>query len=127
MYVLGVVLMIASDCQKYYTLKIKRGLIDDGCFGRTRNPNYLGEMMLYGAFALICPDKRAWAILALFWSTLFAMNMTLKEISFRKKAGFAAYKAKSHFLLPQLLPCKTLDYALWVLGAAGLAYYNMKK
>ena len=48
LYILGVSLMIASDAQKYYTLRYKKGLISDGLFYATRNPNYLGEMMLYG-------------------------------------------------------------------------------
>ncbi len=34
-------------------LKVRRGLITDGFFARTRNPNYLGEMMIYGSFAAL--------------------------------------------------------------------------
>jgi len=40
-YIFGVTLMIASDCQKFYTLQFRKGLITDGFFARTRNPNYL--------------------------------------------------------------------------------------
>ena len=32
-------------------MRAKKGLITDGLFSRCRNPNYLGEMMIYGAFA----------------------------------------------------------------------------
>ena len=49
---LGSVIMIAADCQKYYTLRVKRGLITDGMHKYIRHPNYLGEMMIYGSFAL---------------------------------------------------------------------------
>ncbi|CAD8131260.1 unnamed protein product [Paramecium sonneborni] len=42
-YVSGVVLMIVSDCQKYYTLKYKQGLIMEGMFKYGKNPNYTGE------------------------------------------------------------------------------------
>jgi len=61
LYILGVVLMLASDAQKYFTLKYinyhrdpkapaKPFLINDGFCRYTRNPNYLGEMMLYFGF-----------------------------------------------------------------------------
>lgn len=46
-YVFGVVIMLLSDSQKYYTLKYKKGLISDGMMKYTRNPNYLGEVMHY--------------------------------------------------------------------------------
>ena len=29
--------------QKYFVLRAKKGLITDGLFSRSRNPNYLGE------------------------------------------------------------------------------------
>ncbi len=45
--------MLVSDAQKYYTLKYKKGLISDGMFYATRNPNYLGEIMLYRIFNII--------------------------------------------------------------------------
>ena len=40
-----------ADVQKYFVLRAKRGLITDGLFSRSRNPNYLGEMFIYGSFA----------------------------------------------------------------------------
>lgn len=67
--------MMVSDCQKYYILQNRKGLIDYGCFSCTRNPNYLGEMMLYGSFALLCPNVYAWWILVFVWSTVFMLNM----------------------------------------------------
>ena len=45
--------MIAADAQKYFTLRVKRGLITDGVHRYVRHPNYLGEMMIYGSFALM--------------------------------------------------------------------------
>jgi len=43
--VLGVVIMIAADAQKFFTLRVRPGLITDGMFRWVRHPNYLGEMM----------------------------------------------------------------------------------
>jgi steroid 5-alpha reductase family enzyme len=37
--------MIAADAQKYFTLRVQRGLITSGMFRYIRHPNYLGEMM----------------------------------------------------------------------------------
>ena len=36
---LGITWMIAGDCQKYFSLKYRKGLITDGVFRYTRNPN----------------------------------------------------------------------------------------
>lgn len=43
---LGVFFTYGSDAQKYYTLKYKTGLITEGFFTRSRNPNYLGEILI---------------------------------------------------------------------------------
>ena len=51
MFTLGIWLHHTADTQKYFVLRAKRGLITDGLFSRCRNPNYLGEMMIYAAFA----------------------------------------------------------------------------
>ena len=41
-YVVGLILVFCADGQKYYTLLVKRGLIDNGFFKYSRNPNYFG-------------------------------------------------------------------------------------
>src|ERR1700739_4236565 len=38
--IMGCVLMIAADAQKYFTLRIKRGLITDGMYRFIRHPDY---------------------------------------------------------------------------------------
>jgi protein-S-isoprenylcysteine O-methyltransferase Ste14 len=101
-YVLGVVLMMGSDAQKYFTLRVRRGLITDGFFARVRHPNYLGEMMLYGSFALVCGRLGPWLVLAFVWTLVFVPNMLRKEASMSRYPEWAAYKARSGFLLPRL-------------------------
>ena len=51
MFILGIWLHHTADTQKYFVLRARKGLITDGLFSRSRNPNYLGEMFIYGSFA----------------------------------------------------------------------------
>ena len=38
-FTFGIFLHYVSDAQKFYTLRLKKGLMEDGLFARTRNPN----------------------------------------------------------------------------------------
>lgn len=102
LYALGVVLMMGSDAQKYFTLRARRGLITDGFFARIRHPNYLGEMMLYASFALLAGHWFPWAVLGWVWVGVFVPNMLRKEASMARHPEWAAYKARTGFLLPAL-------------------------
>ena len=99
----GTVIMIGSDVQKGTQLEFKKGLISTGFFSRTRNPNYLGEMLLYGAFAILSADWRSWGILGFVWCTLFLQNMALKELSFMQKKGWIEYREQTLMILPRLV------------------------
>ncbi len=101
-YALGVVLMMGADAQKFFTLKARRGLITDGFFARVRHPNYLGEMMLYGAFALLSMHALPWAVLAVVWTFVFLPNLLRKEASMARYPEWAAYEARTGLLLPRL-------------------------
>ena len=96
----GMVLMIAADAQKYYTLKVKRGLITDGVHRYIRHPNYLGEMMIYGSFALMVWHWLPFVVLAWVWLGLFAVNMVMKEASMSRYPEWAAYKKRTWWLIP---------------------------
>ena len=124
--VLGAGLMLAADCQKFYELKGRKGatssscgggnkgnndigtyLIDSGLFARTRNPNYLGEMVLYAGFALLVPPRPVflvfqWGMLLAIWGVVFGANIVNKERSLRRKPGYAAYRANSWIFLPKI-------------------------
>ncbi len=101
--VIGCVIMVAADAQKYYTLRLRPGLITDGMFSRVRHPNYLGEMMIYGSFALMVWHWLPFVVLAVIWSALFAVNMIMKEASLSRHPGWAAYRARTGWLLPRLV------------------------
>jgi protein-S-isoprenylcysteine O-methyltransferase Ste14 len=101
-YVLGVCLMMASDCYKAAMLSAKPGLITGGPFRLCRHPNYLGEMMIYGGFAGMVPHLYPKLVLVWVWVQLFATNMYLKEASMSRHAGWKAYCATTPMLLPNL-------------------------
>ncbi len=100
LHTLGVVIMMVSDCQKYYTLKYRQGLIESGMFKYIRRPNYLGEIMLYASYALIVGHWIPWAILALIWSTIFLTNMLMIESSLSRYSNWKAYKGRTAMLFP---------------------------
>ena len=99
---LGVFLHYASDAQKYYTLKYKSGLITEGFFARCRNTNYLGEILIYLAFAMLAMHWLPFIILGGFAAGLFIPNMLKKDKSLSRYPEFKAYKAKSGLVIPKL-------------------------
>lgn len=105
--VMGVFLHYASDAQKYYTLKYRPGLITEGFFARCRNTNYLGEILIYSAFAMLTQHWLPFVILAGFIAGIFIPNMLKKDKSLSRYPEFADYKANSGLLLPQLFLATT--------------------
>ena len=102
MYIFGVVLMMISDAQKTFTLKIKKGLICTGLSGITRNPNYLGEIFLYLSFGVLAQSVYCYGFLIFVWVVLFGTNMKRKDKSLMKKEGWKKYSQKSYLLLPKI-------------------------
>jgi protein-S-isoprenylcysteine O-methyltransferase Ste14 len=100
---LGTVIMIAADAQKYFTLRERRALITDGMHRYVRHPNYLGEMTIYTSFALMVWHWLPALVLAWVWLGVFAPNMILKEVSLSRYPEWAAYRARSWWLLPGIL------------------------
>lgn len=113
-YIFGMFFMYVADAQKYFMLKERRslmdadrlktgpGLINDGVLSHTRNPNYLGEILIYSGFCLLADSWIPWAICATFWLCLFLPNMLAKDNSLSRYPEFAAYKQQSGLLIPWL-------------------------
>mmetsp|Transcript_5353 Transcript_5353/g.9392 ORF Transcript_5353/g.9392 Transcript_5353/m.9392 type:complete len:232 (+) Transcript_5353:948-1643(+) len=98
----GIFALFTADCQKYFTLKYRpRTLIDDGVFSRCRNTNYLGEILIYSAYAVLANHVFPWIVLLLFFSCLFLPNMLAKDKSLQKYDRFPAYKEKSTLFIPK--------------------------
>jgi steroid 5-alpha reductase family enzyme len=100
--ILGVFLHFASDTQKYYTLKYKTGLITEGFFARCRNTNYLGEVLIYLAFAMLTQHWLPFLILGLFIAMIFVPNMLKKDKSLSRYPEFEEYQENSGLLFPKL-------------------------
>jgi protein-S-isoprenylcysteine O-methyltransferase Ste14 len=100
-YTLGIFLHYVSDAQKYYTLKFHKGLIEEGLFARTRNPNYLGEILIYTAYALMSLHWLPFVILAGWIFGFFVRNMLAKDRSMSRYPEFAAYRRRTGLLIPR--------------------------
>lgn len=100
--ILGSVIMMVADAQKYYTLKHQKGLITNGIHKYIRHPNYLGEMMLYASFALMVMHWLPFVILGIVWLFVFLPNMIAKEKSLSRYPEWKEYKKRSGWVLPFL-------------------------
>merc|ERR1711997_338458 len=101
-FIHGLLFMVLTDARKYLVLKERRGLITHCMNGWSRNMNYVGEMMLYSSYAVLCQRTEVWLILAYAWIGIFLPRMLAKDYSLSKKLGWPAYKAKTWILLPKL-------------------------
>lgn len=102
LYIFGIFLHYVSDAQKFYTLQNKKGLIEDGLFKFTRNPNYLGEIMIYAAYATMSMHWLPFLVLSGWVFGFFVKNMLSKDKSLSRYSQFAEYKKHSGLLFPKL-------------------------
>ena len=109
---IGVILWVAGFCVEVVADRQKSAFnakpsnegkwIDEGLWSISRHPNYLGEMMIYGAFAAMVPHWATKAVLAWVWLQLFVPNMLMKEARMSRHAQWADYYARTGLLLPYL-------------------------
>ena len=102
-YIIGIFLHFTSDMQKYIYLKHNPGnLITEGMFKSSRNPNYLGELLIYLGFTLIAKDFLP--IIGLLTIIVFVWipNMIRKDKSLSRYENFKDYKKKSKAFFPYI-------------------------
>lgn len=103
MYAFGVFLHFSSDMQKYVSLKLRPNqLIVDGLWGTVRNPNYLGELLIYSAFALLSIHWLPIGILMLWVFVIWIPYMRRKDRSLSRYPGFEEYKSRTKLLIPYI-------------------------
>jgi protein-S-isoprenylcysteine O-methyltransferase Ste14 len=111
LHTLGVAWMAAADVQKNCTLRHRKGLISEGVFTYTRNPNYLGEIMIYGTYALLAAHWLGYAVILVQFFGLFLPRMLAKDASISRHPGWEEYERRSGLLVPwALLNGKALFY-----------------
>jgi hypothetical protein len=66
-------------------------------------PDYLGEMMIHGSFAMMVWHWLPVVVLAWIWLGIFAVNVIMKEASMSRYPERAAYKKRSWWLIPFVL------------------------
>ncbi len=103
MHTLGVAWMVAGDLQKNCTLRYRRGLITEGVFTYTRNPNYLGEVMIYASYAVLAAHWFGWLVIALQFFVLFLPRMLAKDASISRHPGWEDYERQSGLIVPWAL------------------------
>ena len=99
--IIGVFLHFASDAQKYFTLKVKKKLINEGFFKNIRNTNYLGEILIYLSFAMLSMSFIPFVVLAIFFFIVFLPRMLKKDNSLSKYEDFEKYKNNSGLIFPK--------------------------
>lgn len=104
MYSFGVFLHFASDMQKHMSLAHRRGtLITEGLWGLTRNPNYLGELLIYLGFSLLPMHWAPLLVLGLVVAGIWLPNMLRKDKSLSRYPEFAQYKSNTKLFIPYLI------------------------
>ena len=96
----GVFLHFASDMQKHMKLSLAPGLITDGLWARLRNPNYFGELLIYGGFSALAMHWLPFAALATFIAVVWIPNMIKKDRSLSRYPEFAEWKKRSWLFIP---------------------------
>jgi protein-S-isoprenylcysteine O-methyltransferase Ste14 len=103
LYAVGVFLHFAADMQKHTALKLRPNhLISDGLWSRCRNPNYLGELLIYIGFGLLAMHWLPLVVIALFIAIVWLPNMRRKDRSLARYPEFAAYKQRTKLFIPFL-------------------------
>ena len=96
----GVFLHFSSDMQKYTALKLNPGyLITDGLFKKSRNINYVGELLIYLSFALLSMHWIPLIVLVIFIISIWIPNMIKKDKSLSRHSDFNKYKSNSRIFL----------------------------
>lgn len=99
--IIGTFLHFCSDAQKYFMLKEKKRLITTDFFARSRNVNYLGEILTYFGFAIMAEHAVPILILVTMSVFVYLPNMLKKDKSLSKYESFETYKQQTNMLLPK--------------------------
>lgn len=101
LFVFGEFLHFTADMQKFVSLKLHPNqLITSGLWSRVRNPNYLGELLIYSSFAILSMHWLSYLIIAVWVLFYWIPNMRKKDASLSRYPEFSDYKKRSRLLIP---------------------------
>jgi hypothetical protein len=103
LYAFGVFFHFASDVQKHTALRLRPGLITDGLWSLTRNPNYFGELLIYLGFGLLAMHWAPLVVIGLFIALVWYPNMRKKDRSLARYPEYAEYRRSTRLFIPWLL------------------------
>ena len=103
LYAFGLFFHFAADMQKHTALKWRRGLITDGLFSLSRNPNYFGELLIYLGFGLLAMHWAPILVIGLFLAVIWIPNMRQKDRSLSRYPEFKAYRERTKLFIPFLI------------------------
>jgi protein-S-isoprenylcysteine O-methyltransferase Ste14 len=103
LYAFGLFFHFAADMQKHTALNLQPGLITDGLFSLSRNPNYFGELLIYLGFGLLAMHWAPLLVIALFLAVVWIPNMLKKDRSLSRYPEFKAYKERTRLFIPFLI------------------------
>ena len=100
-YTVGIFLHYSADMQKHMALKYNPGhLIEDGLWARIRNPNYLGELLIYLGYGLLAQHWLPLLIIVAIFALIWLPNMRQKDQSLARYPEFEAYRQRSYRIIP---------------------------
>jgi len=103
-YTFGIFLHYTADMQKHVALALRPGqLIDDGLWARVRNPNYLGELLIYLGYGALAMHWLPIAVLLGIIAGVWVPNMIAKDRSLARYPEFDSYRQRSRWLVPFVL------------------------
>lgn len=99
LFFFGSVINSGADVQKITALRLRPGLITDGFWALSRNINYFGDLMRYGAFALLSGSAWSWLVVLIVLGNNVD-RMRKKAQSLSRYPEYAAYRSSVPTLLP---------------------------
>lgn len=100
-YTVGIFLHYTADMQKHMSLKYNPGhLIKDGLWSRIRNPNYLGELLIYLGYGLLAMHWLPLLVIVGIFFIIWVPNMRQKDKSLARYSEFESYQKQSYRILP---------------------------
>lgn len=104
LYTLGIFLHYTSDMQKHMVMILRPGtLLQEGLWARVRNPNYLGELLIYLGYGLLAMHWLPLAVIFVIVLLIWVPNMLKKDKSLSRYPDYAEYRRKSKWLIPFLI------------------------